>query len=137
MATKKQQRRRQKLQRHEYVYLDAEGNEVEPPKAKPEERSEKAPAKATTSRGGAARREPKPPSWPRAVKWAGGYAAAFFVLTLVVSRKASIGAVAVQVLFLGVVMIPGMYLMHRLQYRTFHRVTAKQAGRKPGTGAKR
>jgi hypothetical protein len=35
MATKKQQRRREKLQRHEYVYVDEEGNEVEPPKAKP------------------------------------------------------------------------------------------------------
>jgi hypothetical protein len=128
MATKKQQRRRQKLQRHEYVYLDEDGNEVEPPQPGAATRPERTATKASTSQSGrGARRVPKPPTWSRALKWAGGYTAAFLALSLVTAKKGTgLASILLPVLFLGVVMIPGMYWMHRLQYRTFERMEAKQ-----------
>jgi hypothetical protein len=74
MPSKKQQRRRQKLKRHEYeeVYVDEEGNELDPEVA--EELVATAPAKngkparaqaQATRRGG---RAIEPPSWRRTGK---------------------------------------------------------------------
>src|SRR5437879_4982793 len=75
MATKKQQRRRQKERRHEYeeVWVDAEGNELdyEPTEAEQRKGASKAPAKGKAqparSRSGRAMREIKPPAWQRVI----------------------------------------------------------------------
>ena len=128
MATKKQRRRRGK---YEYVFVDEDGNEVEQPKAGA------APAKAggkaassgaktgTTPRRGV--REAKPPSWPRAAKWAGVYGILMLLFTLSTAKKGSspAGGVLAAVLF-AVVFLPGIYYLHRLQYRTYLRQLEKQ-----------
>src|SRR5919204_5275284 len=76
MATKKQQRRREKERRHDYeeVWVDSEGNEIdyEPPEpAKPKgDGKTKSAAKGqpAKSRSGRPMREIKPPSWQRVVR---------------------------------------------------------------------
>jgi hypothetical protein len=128
MATKKQQRRRQKIQRHEYVYVDEEGNEVEPPAATPA-RAERKPA-AATAKGARGRRPVKPPTWIRAAKWAGAYAAFMVVISVSNSKKGSSAVVSVVIaLALGVLILPAIYWMQRLQYRTYLRIVDKQSGK--------
>src|SRR5919201_6097458 len=77
MATKKQQRRRQKERRHEYeeVWVDAEGNEIdyepaETEKSKTATKAAKPAAKGqpAKSRSGRPMREIKPPSWQRVIR---------------------------------------------------------------------
>ena len=72
MATKKQQRRRQKLKRHEYeeVYVDDEGRELDPEEAEElvsaaqPEKTAKAKKDAAPQRG----RTIEPPSWRRTLR---------------------------------------------------------------------
>jgi hypothetical protein len=129
MATKKQQRRRQKIQRHEYVYVDEAGNEVEPPTA-PAARAERKPA-ATAKQGARGRRPVKPPTWMRAAKWAGAYTA-FMVVISVSNSKNGGSAVfsALLALVLGVLILPAIYWMQRLQYRTYLRLVEKQSAKR-------
>ncbi|HEU5489745.1 MAG TPA: hypothetical protein VFU84_03045, partial [Gaiellaceae bacterium] len=57
MATKKQRRRRAKGQRHDYVWVDDEGNEVEP---------DGTPAETNAKRSAYRfERDPQAPSWQR------------------------------------------------------------------------
>ena len=64
MATKKQKRRRAKEKRHDYVWVDDDGNEVEPDGTTPAEGT----GKQSTSRF---ERDPQAPSWRRTLQ-AGG-----------------------------------------------------------------
>ena len=74
MATKKQQRRRQKERRHdyEYVWVDEEGNELEAPpeESKPGKMAASSAKKGQPPRSKSGRplREIKPPSWPRVAR---------------------------------------------------------------------
>ena len=73
MATKKQQRRRQKLKRHEYeeVYVDDEGNVLPPEEAEelavasPSRKAERPQKDRPTTRAG---RVLEPPSWRKTAK---------------------------------------------------------------------
>ena len=121
MPSKKQRRRREKLKRHEweYVQLDEEGNEtpVEP------EQIKKA---ATNGKPAAARarrpiREVKPPSWKRS-----GKRAVLFVPFLLIFL--SIGKnppplptrIGISVLY-AAVFIPMFFFVDRMAYRTYQR----------------
>ena len=66
MANRKQRRRRAKEHRHEYVWEDAEGRELDADEvtAGRSNGSERAPK----SRAAAAGRRAQPPSWPRTFK---------------------------------------------------------------------
>ena len=121
MPSKKQRRRREKLKRHEweYVQLDEEGNEtpLEP------EQIKKA---ATNGKPAAARarrpiREVKPPSWKRS-----GKRAVLFVPFLLIFL--SIGKnppplptrIGISVLY-AAVFIPMFFFVDRMAYRAYQR----------------
>ena len=134
MPSRKQRRRELKSKRHEYefVYVDAEGNELDeaPPELLEQEKKErtngtkvataKQPAKAT-ARGGRSTRVPPEPSWNRAVKRAGMLGAVVFALFALSSGKSSnrylaglIPAVAYTLLF-----IPFTYYIDRFAYKRY------------------
>jgi hypothetical protein len=122
MPTKKQQRLRQKQKRHgtsyEYVYVDAEGNELDaPPAAKPAKKETTAKA---TSKGGRPVRTVQPASWTRALKWSGIFTAVMIVLATT-SAKGNIAAGVLVALLYGAALTPGFYWMHRFQYRAWQR----------------
>jgi hypothetical protein len=135
MATKKQQRRRDKAFRHdmELVRRDEEGNEIavtakelRAEKGKPEKPKQAAAAKKGAPRNTRALREPQPPSWRRSLKRGGIFGALIFILVVFVmpsggSRSASV-AMGV---FYAVAFIPLTYWIDRLTYRTWQR---RQAG---------
>jgi hypothetical protein len=129
MATKKQRRRREKLQRHEYEYVveTEEGEEVvlESPRteAKP------APAKAAPkgqvvdARG----RVIQPPSWRRVLKRAAIFGPILFVLIWLTGSNLSTAAKLINVLLLLLIFLPVSYLVDMLIYRSVQKRQQRRA----------
>ena len=135
MATRKQRRRREKDKRHDYeiVYIDSEGNEVEPDEADvsaPAKRS--ASANGKTSKGskssGRRTRAPHPPSWKRVAK-RGAIFAPLFVATVLLlgGKKMTLSAALVQTLILLVFFVPFSYFLDSMMWRSYE----KKQGRGP------
>ncbi len=126
MPSKKQQRRRQKLKRHEYeeVYVDEEGNELAPEVAEelvgatPAKNAKQARAEPTR-RGG---RSIEPPSWRRT----GKRTLIFFPLMLLTvflvagDEVTTVGKV-VQTLALMAFFLPFSYFMDTMVWRAAQR----------------
>lgn len=134
MPSRKQRRRELKAKRHEYefVYVDAEGNELDeaPPELLDREKKERTngtkvaaarqPAKAS-GRGGRSTRVPPEPSWSRAFKRSAMLGAVVFALFALSSGKSSnrylaglIPAAAYTLLF-----IPFTYYIDRFAYKRY------------------
>ena len=126
MATKKQQRRRQKLKRHEYeeVYVDEEGNELAPEVAEelvatsPSRNGKPAKVQATR-RGG---RTIEPPSWRRT----GKRGLLFFPLMLITvfliaGDEVTTAAKIFQTVALMAFFLPFSYFMDTMMFRSYQR----------------
>jgi hypothetical protein len=133
MPSRKQRRRELKSKRHEYefVYVDADGNELDeaPPELLEQEKKDRTNgAKTTTpkqpvkgSGRGRSARVPPEPSWNRAVKRAGLLGAVVFALFAFSSGKSGnrylaglIPAAAYTLLF-----IPFTYYIDRFAYKRY------------------
>jgi hypothetical protein len=137
MPTRKQRRREAKSKRHDYeiVYVDEEGNEVEPAPEeleaarveRPERRNGAKPAagkKPAPSRSG---RTPPPPTWRRSFKRAGLLGIVVFFLFAVGAKGTSGGylsAAGLAVLYTGA-FVPFTYWIDRFAYRRWE---ARQNG---------
>jgi hypothetical protein len=132
VATKKQRRRREKEKRHDYeiVYVDDEGNELEPdevearaPARRSSGSSSRGPARSSRS-GGRWAREPQPPSWRRAAKRGALFAPAFVAVVLLLDRKhGSIASAAFTAIFLLVAFVPFSYVADSFVWRAHQRRT--------------
>jgi hypothetical protein len=124
MATKKQRRRRAKGQRHDYVWVDDEGNEVEPdgtPAAKDKARS--APR---------IERDPQAPSWNRTLRRGAIFAPIMFGTVFLLSPDLPTSTKITQTLLIVAIFIPFSYFIDRFFYRSFQRrrERAESAGRR-------
>jgi len=126
MATKKQRRRRAKEHRHEYVWVDDEGNEVDAPEEGTEKRE---------TRAGGSRRDPQEPSWQRSFRRGAIFAPIMFVVVYFLQKDKSLPAAAVQTGFLLALFIPFSYVMDSLMYRSFRKRSAR--AKDGGTAARR
>jgi hypothetical protein len=149
MPTRKQRRREAKQKRHEYefVYVDAEGNEVEESPGleaetgtREERRNGKrAPTrtqkgKTQPQRGGRAARTPQPPSWQRAGRRAlmlGAVVFALFYFSGGSSGNRLGGAVGLAALYTAL-FVPFTYAIDRFAYNRWQR--RQESG---GAGAKK
>jgi hypothetical protein len=126
MPSKKQQRRRQKLKRHEYeeVYVDEEGNELPPDVAEElvaarPERNVKSKRAQPTRRGG---RSIDPPSWRRT----GKRGLLFFPLMLITvfliagDQVTTLGKIVQTIALMGF-FLPFSYFMDTMVWRTAQR----------------
>jgi hypothetical protein len=128
MPSRKQRRRREKSQRHEweYVELDEEGNEspVEPVKAKKAVATEKpkanAPGDRRTDRQARPRREVKPPSWNRALKRGALFVPFLYLFLTALEHVDPLPAVGVAFLY-SAVFIPMFFFVDRMAYRAYQR----------------
>jgi len=118
MPTRKQKRREAKAKRHDYevVYLDDDGNEVEPPEpvtngSKPAVAKKSGPP----ARGG--RRTPQPPSWQRAGKRAVLLGAVVFVLFGMLNKHHNYGGAALAAVLYTALFVPFTYFLDRFAYR--------------------
>ena len=132
MATKKQRRRRSKLQRHEYEYVveTDEGEEVveapRPSRAKDGAGSKVPPGAVVDRRG----RVVPPPSWQRVFKRAAIFGPIMFVLLFALGgNSVSTQSKILNAIFLVVVFIPFSYLTDRLIYRSVQKRQQRDSGR--------
>lgn len=139
MATKKQRRRREKEKRHDYevVYLDHEGNEVEPePSVSPSNGRGGASPKSGGGRGqkagtaGRRGRAPQPPSWRRVAKRGAMFAPLFLITVLLIGgKRMNVAAAVVQTAVLLVLFVPFSYFLDSVMWKSFQRRQAGSAKR--------
>src|SRR4249920_197940 len=123
MATKKQKRRRAKEQRHEYVWEDADGNELEP---------EDAPTRKAASTNGSkstgSGRRVQPPSWSKTLKRGLIFAPIMFATVMLLSPKMSMPTKITQTLIIVAIFIPFSYLMDTVFWRSHKGRLERQRG---------
>ncbi len=125
MPSRKQQRRRQKLQRHEYeeVYIDEEGRELDPEEA--EELVGPRPARnAKATKAAPARRSGRalePPSWRRTLRRAGLFFPLMVVAIHVIDPDLAWGRKLTQAIFLLAFFVPFSYFMDSVMWRSYQR----------------
>lgn len=135
MASKKQQRRRQKLQRHEYeeVYVDEQGNVLDPEEAEqlaattPARKTEKAKQKAP-ARG--QRRPVDPPSWRRTFRRGLIFFPLMLAVIFLLSPELSTAQKIVNTLVLMAFFIPFSYFMDSIMWRSMQRRLAREGDKK-------
>jgi TRAP-type uncharacterized transport system fused permease subunit len=125
MPTRKQRRRRAKEFRHEYVWEDAEGNELDPdevPARKGESRSQRPAARPG--------REPQAPSLRRTLKRALIFAPVMFVVVMLVSGEQTLANQIVQTALIVAIFVPFSYFLDGILWRAYKRRMARhdQAG---------
>jgi hypothetical protein len=125
MATKKQRRRRAKEHRHDYVWVDDEGNEVDPAHATP--------ATTTPTRARSAGRDPQAPSWRRTFKRGAIFAPIMFATVLLLSPDMAMPTKITQTLLIVAIFVPFSYFLDRLFYRSALRRAARQADSRRGS----
>jgi hypothetical protein len=129
MATRKQRKRREKELRHDYVWVDDEGNEVEPD-------GEPAKAAGTSARAApaGAGRTVHPPSWRKSFKRGAIFAPIMLATVMLLSKGLSFSQQVTQALFIVAIFVPFSYFLDRVFYRSFVKRTAKSrtAGGKSG-----
>jgi hypothetical protein len=144
MPSRKQRRRQQKLRRHDYeeVWVDEEGRELDAPPApvdsaesKRRENGTARTAKAAPGRDAKGRplRVIQPPSWQRVLKRAAIFLPIMYVVISLTSKQLSLTGKLLNALVLAVMLIPTMYVMDRVAYRTY----LKRTGRDSAPRAKR
>jgi len=121
MPTRKQRRRRAKEQRHEYVWEDAEGNELDPAEARGE------PSKAKTSRSTARpRRQPLAPSWRRTFKRGAIFAPIMLATVMLLSNGLTLAQQIMQTALIVAIFVPFSYLLDRVFWRSHQRKIARR-----------
>ena len=130
MPTRKHRRRRAKEFRHEYVWEDEEGNELEP---------DEMPAKKSGARAGRARarpgREPQPPSWRRTLKRGLVFAPIMFVTVMLLSGGLSLAGQIVQTALIVAIFIPFSYFLDGVMWRSYKKRVARQEQASSGRGS--
>ena len=122
MPTRKQRRRRAKELRHEYVWEDDEGNELDATDAK--ERAGDSPSRRAPARAG---REPQAPSWTRTLKRGVIFAPIMFVTVMLLSNDLTLAGQIFQTAFIVAIFVPFSHLLDGLMYRSYTRRLAKRS----------
>jgi len=128
MATKKQRRRRAKGQRHDYVWVDDEGNEVEPDGTqKPGDKPGRNPPRM--------QRDPQAPSWQRTFRRGAIFAPIMFGTVFLLSPELPLVTKITQTLLIVAIFVPFSYFIDRFFYRSFQRrrARAEQASGRRGS----
>src|SRR5215210_1052058 len=122
MPSRKQRRRRAKSRRHDWeeVWVDDEGNEVEPPSgdAVQSRNGKRASAPARRSSGG---RVVQPPSWTRVGKRGLLFAPLMFLTVTILSGQLTLQQRLMNTVFLLAFFLPFSYAMDTLMYRMYLR----------------
>jgi hypothetical protein len=121
MPTRKQRRRRAKEHRHEYVWEDDEGNELEPEEVP----TRKASAQPRQPVRGA--RQAQPPSWRRTFRRAAIFVPVMFVVISLLGKNLSLADRLLQTALIVVVFVPFSYFLDGLFWRSYQRRVAKTA----------
>jgi hypothetical protein len=130
MPTRKQRRRRAKEFRHEYVWEDAEGNELEPDEI-PERTTEGRPRRQPARTG----REPQPPSWRRTLRRGLIFAPVMFVTVMLLSGGLTIAQQITQTAFIVAIFIPFSHFLDGVMWRSYRKRQARRERAGGGRGS--
>jgi hypothetical protein len=130
MATKKQQRRRQKLKRHDYeeVYVDEEGNVLPPEEAEEvavastSRKAERAAKQRPTTRAG---RVLEPPSWRKTVKRGLLFFPLMLITVMLLGKDLTLAQQVFQTVVLMGFFLPFSYFMDSMMWRSHQRRIAR------------
>lgn len=126
MPTRKQRRRRAKEHRHEYVWEDAEGNELDAEDL-PVRKAESQSQRSVSARPG---RQPQAPSWRRALKRGLVFAPIMFVTVMLLSSDLTLADQLIQTVFIVAIFVPFSYFLDGVMWRSFKKREARrEAGR--------
>ena len=137
MPTRKQQRRRQKLKRHEYeeVYVDEEGRELDPDEAEelaaasqPGKAAKAAKAKSQPQQRGA--RTIEPPSWRRSLRRGLLFFPLMLLTVFLLGGDLTLTQQIAQTFLLIGLFVPFSHFMDTMVWRSHQRRLAKQANAK-------
>jgi hypothetical protein len=136
MPSKKQQRRRQKLKRHEYeeVYVDDTGRELDPEEAEElvgtalTKKTERAAKQQPTHRGG---RVIEPPSWRRTARRGLLFFPLMLVTVILLGQNLSLVQQIGQTVVLMAFFLPFSYFMDTMMWRSYQRRVARAEDKKP------
>ena len=120
MPTRKQRRRRAKEHRHEYIWEDAEGNELDSPDDGAAKDARSKSAAAPAGRG------PQAPSWRRSLKRGGIFAPIMLATVMLLSRSQTLTQQITQTAFIVVIFIPFSYFLDGVFYRNHQRRLARR-----------
>ncbi len=121
MPTRKQRRRREKEFRHEYVWEDAEGNELEPEEV-PAQKAGATPGKRAAPSG----REPQPPSWRRTLKRGLIFAPIMLGTVMVLSKDLTLAQQITQTALIVAIFVPFSYLLDGIFFRSAKKRQARR-----------
>jgi hypothetical protein len=122
MPTRKQRRRRAKEHRHEYVWEDAEGNELDAEEV-PVRKAEPQSQRRVTARPG---REPQAPSWRRTLKRGLIFAPIMFVTVMLLSNDLPLADQLLQTAFIVAIFIPFSYFLDGVMWRSAKKREARR-----------
>ncbi|MGH3065270.1 MAG: hypothetical protein ACRDOF_03120 [Gaiellaceae bacterium] len=121
MPTRKQRRRRAKEHRHEYVWEDAEGNELDPRDLSPTKDAPR--ERAAPDRAG---RALQPPSWRRTLKRGLVFAPVMFAVVFLLSPNLPTATKITQTLLIVGIFVPFSYFLDGIFYRNYQRRLARR-----------
>ena len=121
MPTRKQRRRRAKEHRHEYVWEDSEGNELDPRELSPTKDATR--ERAAPARAGKA---VQPPSWRRTLRRGLVFAPIMFAVVFVLSPKLATATKVTQTFLIVAIFVPFSYFLDGVFYRNYQRRLAKR-----------
>jgi hypothetical protein len=132
MPSRKQRRRRAKERRHEWeeVWVDEEGNEIDPPPEDDQGPSSNAKRASAPTRQQSGRRNVQPPSWRRVGKRGLIFAPLMFLTVSFLSSNLTIAQRIANTVFLLAFFLPFSYAMDAFMYRMFVKRGGAPAGRK-------
>jgi hypothetical protein len=123
MPSRKQRRRRAKERRHEWeeVWVDDEGNEIEPPALGGDTASRNGKRTSVAPRSRSGGRAVQPPSWRRVAKRGLIFAPLMFLTVTFLSGELTVTQRLVNTAFLLAFFLPFSYAMDALMYRMYVR----------------
>jgi ferric-dicitrate binding protein FerR (iron transport regulator) len=127
MPSRKQRRRRAKEHRHEYVWEDAEGNELEPDEVP----TRKASADRSP-RPAASPRQAQPPSWGKTLKRGAIFAPIMFVTVMLLSSDLTLASQILQTAIIVAIFIPFSYMLDTVFWRSYQRRLERRQQGAPG-----
>ena len=132
MANRKQRRRREKLHRHEYVWEDEEGNELDPTVVRAERERTGPKAERATERGsGRGGKQVDEPSWRRTFKRSLLFAPLMLITVMLLSPDdTTLLQQITQTAVLLAFFIPFSYFLDRVMWRSFQRRAQRAADKR-------
>ena len=139
MPSKKQQRRRQKLKRHEYeeVYVDEEGRELDPEEAQEligaagSPKTARAARTQPAPRGARGARVIEPPSFRRTLRRGLLFFPLMLVTVILLGDQLTLAQQIAQTVVLMAFFLPFSYFMDSFVHRSYQRRMARNEPKKP------